>query len=132
MAEAEGNAEAGKFGKAADESPDIVNKAPDETQQKYRSVSSKGDSLKLVGAEVLKSSSKDDLKSCLPRAIVVKKNLKNDVAILFASYKEFEKTHNNPEEIKEFKLACNNMIRAAQKSHTEIKDKVYTIYEKKK
>ncbi len=38
----------------------------------------------------------------------------------------------NDEEVKEFKQACNNVIRAAQKSHSAIKDKVYTIYDKKK
>ena len=63
---------------------------------------------------------------------MIKKNLKKDVEILYASFKEFEKTHSNSEEVYEFKQACNNVIRAAQKSHSEIKDKVYTIYDKKK
>ena len=109
-----------------------VKKAPKETQQKFHSVSSKGDSLKLVGEEVLSSTSKDELKTNLPKAIVVKKNLKKDVDILYASFKNFEKSHSNPKEIKEFKHACNTVIRAAQKSHSAIKDKVYKIYDKKK
>ena len=124
--------EAVKFGNVADASLESIKKTPEETQQKYHSVSSKGDSLKILGTEVLSSSSKDDLKTKLPKAIVVKKNLKKDVEILFTSFKEFEKVHSNHEEVNEFKQACNNVIRAAQKSHAEIKDKVYTIYDKKK
>ena len=124
--------EAVKFGKTPEDSLESIKKAPEETQQKFHSVSSKGDSLKILGAEVLSSSSKDDLKTKLPKAIVVKKNLKKDVEILFARFKEFEKVHSNPEEVNEFKQACNNVIRSAQKSHAEIKDKVYTIYDKKK
>ncbi|MDP7438934.1 MAG: hypothetical protein QGI53_05775 [SAR324 cluster bacterium] len=121
-----------KFGNAADASLDTVKKAPEETQQQFHSVSSKGDSLKLVGEEVLSCESKDDLKTNLPKAIVVKKNLKKDVETLYESFKNFEKTHDNPKEIKEFKHACNTVIREAQKSHSAIKDKVYTIYDKKK
>lgn len=121
-----------KFGNAAGASLDTVKKAPEETQQQFHSVSSKGDSLKLVGEEVLSCESKDDLKTNLPKAIVVKKNLKKDVETLFESFKNFEKTHDNPKEIKEFKHACNTVIREAQKSHSAIKDKVYTIYDKKK
>ena len=117
-----------KFGKA----DDAIKKAPQETQQKYLSVSSKGESLKIVGVEVLNSITKDDLKSQLPKAIVIKKNLKKDVEILYASFKEFKKTHKNPEEIKEFQIACNKVIQTAQKSHKEIKEKIYTIYEKNK
>ena len=63
---------------------------------------------------------------------MIKKKLKKDVEILYASFKEFEKTHTSSEEVNEFKQACNNVIRAAQKSHAEIKDKVYTIYDKNK
>ncbi|MDG2063438.1 MAG: hypothetical protein P8L36_00430 [SAR324 cluster bacterium] len=121
-----------KFGNAAGTSLDTVKKAPEETQQQFHSVSSKGDSLKLVGEEVLSCESKDDLKTNLPKAIVVKKNLKKDVETLYESFKNFEKTHDNPKEIKEFKHACNTVIREAQKSHSAIKDKVYTIYDKKK
>jgi hypothetical protein len=121
-----------KFGNAAGASLDTVKKAPEETQQQFHSVSSKGDSLKLVGEEVLSCESKDDLKTNLPKAIVVKKNLKKDVETLYESFKNFEKTHDNPKEIKEFKHACNKVIREAQKSHSAIKDKVYTIYDKKK
>ena len=121
-----------KFGNAAEASLDTVKKAPEETQQQFHSVSSKGDSLKLVGEEVLSCESKDDLKTNLPKAIVVKKNLKKDVETLYESFKNFEKTHDNPKEIKEFKHACNTVIREAQKSHSAIKDKVYTIYDKKK
>ena len=121
-----------KFGNASGASLDTVKKAPEETQQQFHSVSSKGDSLKLVGEEVLSCKSKDDLKTNLPKAIVVKKNLKKDVETLYESFKNFEKTHDNPQEIKEFKHACNTVIRAAQKSHSAIKDKVYTIYDKKK
>ena len=61
--------EAGKFGKAADDSLESIKKAPEETQQKYHSVSSKGDSLKILGAEVLSSSSKDDLKLNYPKQL---------------------------------------------------------------
>ncbi len=121
-----------KFGNAAEASLDTVKKAPEETQQQFHSVSSKGDSLKLVGEEVLSCESKDDLKTNLPKAIVVKKNLKKDVETLYESFKNFEKTHDNPKEIKEFKHACNTVIQEAQKSHSAIKDKVYTIYDKKK
>ncbi len=121
-----------KFGNAAGTSLDTVKKAPEETQQQFHSVSSKGDSLKLVGEEVLSCESKDDLKTNLPKAIVVKKNLKKDVETLYESFKNFEKTHDNPKEIKEFKHACNTVIREAQKSHSAIKDKVYTIYDKRK
>ena len=121
-----------KFGSSVDASPECVKKAPRDTQKKFYSVSSKGVSLKLVGKEVLSSKTKDDLKTNLPKAIVMKKNLKKDVEILYESYKIFEKTHKNPKEIKEFKHACNAVILAAQKSHSAIKDKVYTIYEKKK
>ena len=121
-----------KFGNAAGASLDTVKKAPEETQQQFHSVSSKGDSLKLVGEEVLSCESKDDLKTNLPKAIVVKKNLKKDVETLYESFKNFEKTHDNPKEIKEFKHACNTVIREAQKSHSAIKDKVYTICDKKK
>ena len=121
-----------KFGNAAGASLGTVKKAPEETQQQFHSVSSKGDSLKLVGEEVLSCESKDDLKTNLPKAIVVKKNLKKDVETLYESFKNFEKTHDNPKEIKEFKHACNTVIREAQKSHSAIKDKVYTIYDKKK
>ena len=121
-----------KFGNAAGASLDTVKKAPEETQQQFHSVSSKGDSLKLVGEEVLSCESNDDLKTNLPKAVVVKRNLKKDVEILFESFKNFEKTHDNPKEIKEFKHACNTVIREAQKSHSAIKDKVYTIYDKKK
>ena len=81
---------------------------------------------------MLVSSSKENLKTKLPKVIVIKKNLKKEVEILYASFKEFEKTHSNPEEVNKFKQACNNVIQSAQKSHAEIKDKVYTIYEKKK
>ena len=88
--------------------------------------------MKIPGTEVLRSSSKDDLKTKLPKAIVIKRNLKKNVEILYASFKEFEKTHSSPKEVNEFKQACNNVIRSAQKSHAEIKDKVYTIYDKNK
>ena len=121
-----------KFGKTPDASLKTIEKAPKETQQKYFSVSSKGESLKIVGAGVLSSNTKDDLKTQLPKAIVVKRNLKKDVEILYASFKKFQETHSNDEEINEFKLACNKVIQTAQKSHNEIKEKVYTIYEKKK
>ena len=65
-----------KFGNGEGASLDTVKKAPEETQQQFHSVSTKGDSLKMVGAEVLSCKSKDDLKTNLPKAIVVKKNLK--------------------------------------------------------
>ncbi|HIP64482.1 MAG TPA: hypothetical protein EYH10_04365 [Deltaproteobacteria bacterium] len=121
-----------KFGKTQDVSLKTIEKAPKDTQQKYHAISSKGESLKIVEADVLSSSTKDDIKTQLPKAIVVKKNLKKDVEILYASFKKFKETHSNAEEIKEFKMACEKVILAAQKSHTEIKEKVYTIYDKKK
>ena len=121
-----------KFGNDAGAFLDTVKKAPEETQQQFQSVSSKGNSLKIVGEEVLNSKSKDELKSNLPKAIVVKRNLKKDVETLYESFKNFEKTHANPNEVQEFKHACNTLIRTAQKSHSAIKDKVYTIYDKKK
>ena len=110
---------------------ETIKKAPEEIQQQFIAVSTKGDSLKMVGEEVLNCKSKDDLKSNLPKAIVVKKNLKKDVEILYESFKNFKKTHNNSIDVEEFKQACNILIRTAQKSHDAIKDKVYTIYDKK-
>ena len=121
-----------KFGKPKKESSEKIKMTSEETQQQFHSVSTKSDFLKTVGETVLGSKSKDDLKSNLPRAIVIKKNLKKDVEILYQRFKNFERTHDNPEEVKEFKHACNQIIRAAQKSHGAIKDKVYSIYEKKK
>ena len=109
-----------------------IKKAPEEIQQQFIAVSNKGDSLKIIGKEVLSSKSKEDLKSTLPKAIMVKKNLKKDVEILYESFKNFEKTHDDPIDVKEFKNACNILIRTAQKSHEAIKKKVYTIYDKKK
>ena len=120
-----------KFGKGEFSSDKYVKNAPQETQEKFNSVSSKGNSLKLVGEEVLSCKTKDDLKTNLPKAIVVKKNLKKDVETLYASFKKFEETHSNPKEVKEFKHACNTLIRAAQQSHSAIKDKVHSIYDKK-
>lgn len=123
--------EAGKFGNVKAVLLDSIKKTPEETQQKYNSVSSKSVSLKHVGEEVLNSSSKDELKANLPKAIVVKKNLKKDVENLYTSYKRFKETHDNTEDIKNFKQACNKVIRYAQKSHKEIRNKVYKIYDKK-
>ena len=111
---------------------DTIKKAPKEIQQQFIAVSTKGDSLKMVGEAVLTSKSKDDLKSNLPKAIVVKKNLKKDLELLHKSFKNFENTHDNPIDIEEFKNACNILIRTAQKTHDAIKEKVYTIYDKKK
>ena len=121
-----------KFGNDKVASLDTTKMAPEETQQQFNAVSSKRDSLKIVGEEVLNSKSKDELKFNLPKAIVVKKNLKKDVLILYESFKNFEKSHANQNEVQEFKDACNTLIKTAQKSHSAIKDKVYTIYDKKK
>ena len=44
--------EAGKIGKSPNASIESIKKAPEETRQKYHSVSSKGDSLKILEAEV--------------------------------------------------------------------------------
>ncbi len=121
-----------KFGRAENDQLKTLKKAPEVTQQQFHSVSNKGESLKIVGEAVLSSKSKDDLKINLPKAIVVKKNLQKDVETLYESFKNFERTHDNFQEIKEFKQACNTLIRSAQKSHNAIKDKVYTIYDKKK
>ena len=111
---------------------DTIKKAPEEIQQQFIALSTKGDSLKMVGKELLSCKSKDDLKSNLPKAIVVKKNLKKDVEILYESFKNFKNTHDNPIDVEEFKHACNNLIRTAQSTHDAIKDKIYTIYDKKK
>ncbi len=80
-----------KFGKIQDVSLKTIEKAPKDTQQKYHAISSKGESLKIVEADVLNSSTKDDIKTQLPKAIVVKKNLKKDVEILYASFKNLRK-----------------------------------------
>ena len=50
-----------KFGKTQDVSLKTIEKAPKDTQQKYHAISSKGESLKIVGADVLSSSTKDDI-----------------------------------------------------------------------
>lgn len=124
--------ETGKFGNVKSVLRDSIKKTPEETQKKYNSVSSKSISLKRVGEEVLSSSSKDELKANLPKAIVVKKNLKKDVENLYTSFKRFEETHDNSEDINNFKQACNKVIRHAQKSHEAIRNKVYKVYDKKR
>ncbi|MEC9220009.1 MAG: hypothetical protein VX967_04765, partial [SAR324 cluster bacterium] len=98
-----------KFGKTQGISLKTIKKAPKDTQQKYHAISSKEESLKIVGADVLSSSTKHDIKTQLPKAIVVKKNLKKDVEILYTSFKKFKETHSNAEEIKEFKMACDKV-----------------------
>ncbi len=93
-------------------------------------MAAKGNSLKLAGEQVLSSGSKEELKQSLPVAIVLKKNMSKDVGQLYEQYKNFKSANDNPETIEQFKEACNTVIRDAQKMHQEIKEKVYTVYEK--
>jgi hypothetical protein len=123
----------GKFASAAAPEtsvPDAVQSVPEETQQQYQAVAAKGNSLKLAGEQVLSSGSKEELKQSLPVAIVLKKNMSKDVGQLYEQYKNFKSANDNPETIEQFKEACNTVIRDAQKMHQEIKEKVYTVYEK--
>ena len=110
--------------------PDAVQTAPEETQQQYQAMATKGNSLKLVGDQVLSSGSKEELKQSLPTAIVLKKNLSKDVGQLYEQYKILKSSSDNPEKVTQFKEACNTVIRDAQKVHQEIKEKVYSVYEK--
>ncbi len=93
-------------------------------------MAAKRNSLKLAGEQVLSSGSKEELKQSLPVAIVLKKNMSKDVGQLYEQYKNFKSANDNPETIEQFKEACNTVIRDAQKMHQEIKEKVYTVYEK--
>ena len=122
---------AGKFASdPAASVPDAVQTAPEETQQQYQAMATKGNSLKLVGDQVLSSGSKEELKQSLPTAIVLKKNLSKDVGQLYEQYKSLKSSSDNPEKVTQFKEACNTVIRDAQKVHQEIKEKVYSVYEK--
>ena len=120
----------GKFGKAEIVIPDTVQKAPDDSQKQYHSIANKGETLKVASEKVLGSSSKAELKEHLPAAIVVKKNLRKDVDTLFNSYKEFKNSSDNPDDVEQFKEACNDVIKNAQKAHGEIKDKINNVYGK--
>ena len=120
----------GKFGKAEIVIPDTVQKAPDDSQKHYHSIANKGETLKVASEKVLGSSSKEELKENLPAAIVVKKNLRKDVDTLFNSYKEFKNSSDNPDDVEQFKEACNDVIKNAQKAHGEIKDKINNVYGK--
>ena len=120
----------GKFGKAEIVIPDTVQKAPDDSQKHYHSIANKGETLKVASEKVLGSSSKEELKENLPVAIVVKKNLRKDVDTLFNSYKEFKNSSDNPDDVEQFKEACNDVIKNAQKAHGEIKDKINNVYGK--
>lgn len=122
---------AGKFASdPAASVPDAVQTAPEETQQQYQAMATKGNSLKLAGDQVLSSGSKEELKQNLPTAIVLKKNLSKDVGQLYEQYKSLKSSSDNPEKVTQFKEACNTVIRDAQKVHQEIKEKVYSVYEK--
>ena len=120
----------GKFGKAEIVIPDTVQKAPDDSQKHYHSIANKGETLKVASEKVLGASSKEELKEHLPAAIVVKKNLRKDVDTLFNSYKEFKNSSDNPDDVEQFKEACNDVIKNAQKAHGEIKDKINNVYGK--
>ena len=120
----------GKFGKAEIVIPDTVQKAPDDSQKHYHSIANKGETLKVASEKVLGSSCKEELKEHLPAAIVVKKNLRKDVDTLFNSYKEFKNSSDNPDDVEQFKEACNDVIKNAQKAHGEIKDKINNVYGK--
>ena len=120
----------GKFGKAEIVIPETVQKAPDDSQKHYHSIANKGETLKVTSEKVLGSSNKEELKEHLPAAIVVKKNLRKDVDTLFNSYKEFKNSSENPDDVEQFKEACNDVIKNAQKAHGEIKDKINNVYGK--
>ncbi len=120
----------GKFGTSPIEIPETVQKVPQQTKEQYQTMAVKSNSLKIAGDEVLNVNDKDGLKAALPSAIVVKKNLNKDVHELYDSYKQYKQSNENEEEVKQFKDACNNVIREAQKVHKEIKNKINTIYEK--
>ena len=120
----------GIFGKAPVEVPKTVQKAPEEPQKHYQSMASKGETFKVESTKVLGSNSIEELKESLPKAIVVKKNLKNDVDQLYSSFKDYKKNSDNTDDVQQFKEACNSIIREAQKSHGEIKDKIDTFYQK--
>ena len=49
---------------------------------------------------------------------------------LFNSYKEFKNSSDNPDDVEQFKEACNDVIKNAQKAHGEIKDKINNVYGK--
>ena len=120
----------GKFGKAEITIPDTVQKAPDDSQKHYHSIANKGETLKVTSEKVLGSSNKEELKEHLPAAIVVKKNLRKDVDTLYNSYKEFKNSSDSKEDVEQFKEACNDVIRNAQKAHGEIKEKINSVYGK--
>ena len=120
----------GIFGKAPVEVPETVQKAPEEPQKHYQSMALKGETFKVASTDVLGSNSIEELKSTLPKAIVVKKNLKNDVDQLYSSFKDYKKNGDNTDDVQQFKEACNSIIREAQKSHGEIKDKIHSFYQK--
>ena len=61
---------------------------------------------------------------------LVKKNLRKDVDTLYNSYKEFKNSSESPDEVEQFKEACNDVIRNAQKAHGEIKEKINSVYGK--
>ena len=120
----------GIFGKVPVEVPETVQKAPEEPQKHYQSMALKGQTFKVASTEVLGSNSIEELKATLPKAIVVKKNLKNDVDQLYSSFKDYKKNGDNTDDVQQFKEACNSIIREAQKSHGEIKDKIHSFYQK--
>jgi hypothetical protein len=104
---------------------------PEEAKESFNSMSQKSESLKSTRDELAGVENKDDLKSKLPKAIVLKKNLKKDVDQMYSRYKELKANSSDPDELSRFKEACNDVIRNAQQAHQEIKDKVYSIYDKK-
>ena len=120
----------GRFGKAPDDIPATIQKAPEEPQKHYQSIATKGATLQEAHAEIIDVNSKEELKENLPKAIVIKRNFKKDVDQLFNSFKEYRKMSENPEDVQEFKEACNLVIREAQKAHGAIKNKIISIYEK--
>ena len=48
----------------------------------------------------------------------------------FNCYKEFKNSSDNPDDVEQFKEACNDVIKNAQKAHGEIKDKINNVYGK--
>lgn len=104
---------------------------PEEAKEHFESMSKKTESFHVAKDQLLSASSKEELKSKLPIAIVLKKNLKQDVAQIYSRFKEFKENNPDPDEVHEFKEACNTIIRDAQKAHQEIKEKVYAVYDKK-
>ena len=120
----------GKFGKSNIEISDSIGKVPEESKKHFESFTNKSIIFQETHAEILNINTKEELKENLPKAMIVKKNLKKDVDQLYISFKEYKKENRNKNEVNDFKDACNNVIKKAQRAHGEIKEKINSIYEK--